>query len=87
MKTKGVFPKRDKKVRLIRPMSLVKLKEGWEEEYEDIFKKGSKRDNTFLYIGEITNMLGHGVFIGQSTQQIYTGLHIHSFVELDDEEL
>ena len=36
-----------------------------------------------LYLGEIKNMLGHGIFVRQNGK-IYSGYHVDSFVECND---
>jgi hypothetical protein len=63
----------------MRKLSLVKVTEKWKSESH--FK-----DDTFIYLGEIPNMKGHGVFIGHKTGKIYSGYHTERFRELTDEE-
>lgn len=40
----------------------------------------------FIYLGEIPNMGGHGIFIGRESGKIYSGLHIDSFEEIPEDE-
>ena len=63
----------------MRKLSLVKVTEKWK--LEKHFK-----DDVFIYLGEIPNMKGHGVFLGHRTGKIYSGYHIEDFRELTDEE-
>jgi len=63
----------------MRKLSLVKISEKYENQMH--FK-----DDVLIYLGEIPNMRGHGVFIGSKTGKIYSGYHIEQFRELTDEE-
>jgi hypothetical protein len=69
--------KRPKKYKLPRPMTFVKPLEG--NEYW-----GLDKPFQILYIGEIKNMPGHGLFLVD--KQFEIGLHIDSFVELTEDE-
>lgn len=41
----------------------------------------------FLFINEITNMQGHGLFIETMTMKVISGLHIDSFEVLPDADM
>ena len=43
-------------------------------------------DLPLIYLGEITNMKEHGIFIGKSGK-CYFGYHISSFRELSEDEV
>lgn len=43
-------------------------------------------DLPLIYLGEITNMKEHGIFIGKSGK-VYFGYHISSFRELSEDEV
>lgn len=43
-------------------------------------------DLPLVYLGEIANMKGHGIFIGRSGR-CYFGYHIWSFRELREDEI
>lgn len=43
-------------------------------------------DLPLIYLGEITNMKEHGIFIGKSGK-VYFGYHISNFRELSEEEV
>lgn len=40
----------------------------------------------FIYLGEIPNMGGHGIFIGIDSGKVYSGIHIDSFEEIPEDE-
>lgn len=40
----------------------------------------------FIYLGEIPNMAGHGIFIGMDSGKIYSGFHTDSFEEIPEDE-
>jgi hypothetical protein len=44
-------------------------------------------DFPLVFLGEIQNMPGHGIFAGHRTGRIYSGYHIDQFVELDEDEV
>ena len=43
-------------------------------------------DLPLIYLGEITNMKEHGIFIGKSGK-VYFGYHVSSFRELSEDEV
>ena len=43
-------------------------------------------DLPLIYLGEITNMKEHGIFIGKSGK-VYFGYHISHFRELSEDEI
>lgn len=64
----------------LREKSLVTLK-------EDITSSFSfDKDLPMIYLGEITNMKEHGIFIGKSGK-CYFGYHISHFRELGEDEV
>ena len=40
-----------------------------------------------IFLGEIKNMKGHGIFLGYATGRIYSGYHIDCFEEMKDDEV
>ena len=46
-----------------------------------------KDDLPLVYLGEIENMPGHGVFAGTRTGKVYSGYHVKNFRELTDDEI
>ncbi len=65
----------------LRKLSLVRLRKKW--------ATGSAAqelpfldDMPLIYLGEIPNMPGHGVFAGHRSGRLYSGYHIDQFVEL-----
>lgn len=76
-------PKRNKK---IRSMSLVKF--DWDKmpiEYHKAFP--FSQHDVFVYLGEIKQMPGHGVFINTRSSQVYCCYHTDEFIELTNEEV
>lgn len=66
----------------MRSLSLVKITKEW----KDISPPEIFKDELFIYLGEIPNMPGHGVFIGHESGQIYSGYHIERFEEVPEDE-
>lgn len=69
-----------------RPLALVKLKREFE------VRAGADQlpfaaDMPLIYLGEIPNMPGHGVFVGHRSGRAYSGYHISQFVELSGDEV
>lgn len=78
------------KEKTIRKLALVRLTKD-SHAYCGIF--GCRPDATFIYLGDIAQMPGHGVFIGHHSGsdsefrgRLFAGYHTESFVELTDEE-
>ncbi|MCB1887037.1 MAG: hypothetical protein KDH20_05500 [Rhodocyclaceae bacterium] len=44
-------------------------------------------DFPLVFLGEIPNMAGHGVFVGYSSGRLYSGIHIDHFEELGEDEV
>jgi hypothetical protein len=69
----------------LRKMSLVRLKKRWAE--DPATKKAPFfGDQPLVFLGEIPNMPEHGVFVGQHSGKIYSGIHISQFTELNEDE-
>jgi hypothetical protein len=68
-----------------RKMSLVKLKKKWAAD-PAIKKAPYFKDQPLIFLGEIPNMPEHGVFAGQRSGKVYSGLHIFQFSELSEDE-
>ena len=64
----------------LREKSLVTLKEDITSSFP--FDK----DLPVIFLGEIANMAGHGIFIGKSGK-CYFGYHISQFRELSEDEI
>ena len=64
----------------LREKSLVRLKEDITSSFP--FDK----DLPMIFLGEITNMTEHGIFIGKSGKS-YFGYHISHFRELGEDEV
>ena len=65
---------------MIKEKALVTLKNDIEVEYP------FSDDLPMIFLGEISNMPKHGIFIGRSGKS-YFGYHIDSFRELNEEEI
>jgi len=72
--------------RRMKPMTIVKfnydgrLYEPLIKYYKDIFG-----DGLWVFLGELTNMEGHGVYANYETGNIVCGYHIDDFEEYKDE--
>lgn len=53
------------------------------DEYTPAFKK----DNVYVYLGEVPNMIGHCFLISLETGKIEIGYHTSDIRELTDEEV
>jgi hypothetical protein len=77
-----------KKVKKIRPYALVRydfetMSERCEEWVEEMpFRKKGK----YIFLGEILQMPGHGIFVDIRDGHMYAGYHMDEFIELTDEE-
>ena len=64
-----------------RPLSIVQLTEDASNNhtiypyYDDL---------PLIFLGEIPNMPGHGVFVGYKSGKIYSGYHIYEFEEIEE---
>jgi len=71
-----------------RQYSLVKVLQ-W---YLDFLKEKNIQDcplsqeKTFIFLGEMPNMRGHCVVVGQKTGKVFCGYHIENFIELTEDE-
>ncbi len=68
-----------------RPLSLVKLRPDIESHAQA--KYPFIADLPLVFLGEISNMPGHGVFVGFRSGKVYSGYHIFSFVECAPDEV
>lgn len=68
-----------------RKLSLVRFNyEDLEAEYHR--KYPFTESKTYIFFGEIPNMLGHCVVMDHVTGQFYSGYHTENFIELSDDE-
>ena len=58
----------------MKPFDLVRIPEDLKERYKHL-----GYDNHYVFLGEITQMPGHGVFVVVGTNTILAGLHMDSF--------
>ena len=69
-----------------RKLSLVRLKKKWASQ-APAQELPFLEDMPLVYLGEIPNMPGHGVFAGHRSGRFYSGYHIAQFVELSESEV
>jgi hypothetical protein len=69
-----------------RKLSLVRLKEKWAKQ-SSAEELPFRDDMPLVFLGEIPNMPGHGVFAGHRSGHLYSGYHIEQFVELPESEV
>jgi hypothetical protein len=60
-------------------LSIVMLEDWYREEVNNRNFYNFDKDNFFIYLGEIPNMLGHCVVVGYESGKIYSGYHIENF--------
>ena len=66
----------------LRKMTLCTFKDNNTE-----YPPNIKRLSPFIFLGEITNMEGHGIFLSHQTGKIVSGLHIDAFRECTENEI
>lgn len=79
MKTK---PKKRKAPKTPRPLALVRL-------VPDVLLSGNfpfRPICAYIFLGEIPNMPGHGIFIDLTFRVIHSGYHIDNFEEIPEDE-
>lgn len=69
----------------MKPLDLVRVREERMRDYDGCIPV----DEQFVFMGEINQMPGHGVFVVLGTGRTYVGFHIDSFevVPTGDEDL
>ena len=67
-------------------LTVVVLKEWYIQELKKINDNRFKKDNFFIFFGEIPNMKGHCVVCGYESGKIYSGYHIEDFRKANEEE-
>lgn len=55
--------------------------------FKELQTRGNKQIPVLVYMGEIPNMTGHVVVVGNVTGKIFSGYHVDLFRELTDEEV
>jgi hypothetical protein len=74
-----------KKSRSPRQYSLVRFDfEGLPIKYHK--KYPFKKNEVYVYFGEISNMRGHCIVANHKTGKIHSGYHIENFIELTEDE-
>lgn len=69
----------------MKPLDLVRVREECKKHYEGCIPT----DEQFVFMGDINQMPGHGVFIVMGSGKLYAGFHTDSFevVLTGDEDL
>ena len=60
-------------------LSIVMLEDWYIEDLKKNNDKQFSKDNFFIYLGEIPNMLVHCVVIGHKSGKVYSSYHIENF--------
>jgi len=68
----------------LKPMTLVRFDYESLEPYLIWQIRQVFGDDVWVFVGEITNMPEHGVFLNHRTGQIVSGYHIDNFVEIGE---
>ena len=63
----------------IKFLSIVMMEDWYREEMKKLNMHQFDKDNFFIFLGEIPNMLGHCVIIGHESGKIYSGYHTENF--------
>jgi hypothetical protein len=72
----------------IKVNTMVKFDyENLPKEYFEIYGKLFPKDETFVFMGELTQMPGHCILCNYNTGKIICGYHIENFIPLTREEL
>ena len=80
------FLDRFKKRGAFKPLTILVLEDWYKDELKQQNHNPFGKEKYFIYFGEITNMPGHGVFLGHLYGKIFSGYHIENFrVPTDDE--
>ena len=82
-----IFPQAKTQIEYPRVNSIVRIIPGFEYETDQSIKSSFFKEGHYMYLGEIVNMPGHGIFIGMKTNNVYTGYHIDEFEEIPEEEI
>lgn len=66
----------------MKPLDIVELKLECQGDYPGILAKNDR----LVYLGDINQMPGHGVFVLMGSGKVFTGLHVDSFKVTEAEE-
>ncbi len=69
----------------MRQYALVELTDDYKKAMEGRKDSPIMNEKIFIFFGEIPNMPGHCVVSGHESGKIYSGYHIDSFQELQEE--
>ena len=69
----------------MRQYALVELTDYYEKAMEGQKYSPIMNEKIFIFFGEIQNMPGHCVVSGHESGKVYSGYHIDSFQELQEE--
>ena len=67
----------------MKPLDLVRLKAECTANYVGVLPRGEH----FVYLGDITQMPGHGVFVALGKGKTYCGFHTDSFEVIPEGEV
>lgn len=59
----------------MKPLDIVTLRPECQKDYRGILTKSDR----FVYLGDINQMPGHGVFVLMGSGKVFTGFHTNSF--------
>lgn len=65
----------------IKPLDIVQVRAEYQKDYKGILDPTDR----FVYLGDINQMPGHGVFVTMGASKIFTGLHTYSFELIEDD--
>lgn len=77
-----------KKIKIPRQYSLVKFDyDSVPTEYHKYYKKTFKKNDTWIFFGDIPNQQGHCILMHAKTKKFEAFWHTDNFIELTDEEV
>lgn len=67
----------------MKPLELVRLKDEHRQDYKGVLPVNER----FIYLGDIKQMPGHGVFVVFGSGKVYAGFHSYSFETIPESEV
>lgn len=64
----------------MKPLDVVRVCSEYLSGYKGIFTE----DDQFVYLGDINQMPGHGVFVLMGSGKVFPGFHTYSFEVVED---
>lgn len=69
---------------MIRQYALIKLNEEYLSD-EVLASYPFKKDESYIFLGEIVQMPGHCIVVGMHDNKVYSGYHTDNFIEVPED--